>query len=344
MKTSIYTLSRNQLLAFVQEIGQPAFRSKQIYEWLYVHYADSFDQMTNLSKALRQSLDERFSLIKPTIYHRAISTDGTRKYVFKLEDGLLIESVGIPAGKNNERLTVCFSTQVGCGMQCAFCATGKEGFTRNLSIGEIVSQILLVQNDFGKRATNIVGMGQGEPFANYDNVLEAIRILNDPKGIALGARHITLSTCGITSGIEKFSHEPEQFTLAVSLHSALQAKRDKLMPVMQNTTLLSLKQALKQYIRKTNRRVTFEYLLIKGVNDSEKDLQALVDYCSELLCHVNILPLNDIKDSPWKPATNETVKHWISVLMGNEIEASLRQSRGSDIDAACGQLKNSLLK
>lgn len=344
MKTSIYTLSRNRLLAFVKEAGQPAFRGKQLYEWLYVHYANSFDEMSNLPKALRETLKEQYTLNKPRLYHKAESHDGTRKYIFELEDGALIESVGIPSGKNNERLTVCFSTQVGCAMQCAFCATAHEGFTRNLSIGEIVSQILLVQHDFGQRVSNIVGMGQGEPFANYDAVLEALHILNDPKGIAIGARHITVSTCGIVSGIERFSNEKEQFTLAVSLHAAIQEKRNTLMPRVSNIPLSALKDTLLSYVAKTNRRVTLEYLLIKGVNDSEQDLQALAEFCTGLLCHVNLLPLNDVTHSPWKPASEKTAQHWISTLKNKGIETSMRQSRGSDIDAACGQLKNSLLQ
>ena len=344
MKTSIYTLSRNRLLNLAKEAGQPAFRGKQLYEGLYVHYVDSYDEMSNLPKTLRQKLEADYSLIKPRVFHKAVSFDGTRKYVFQLEDGALIESVGIPSGKNNERLTVCFSTQVGCAMQCQFCATAKEGFTRNLSIGEIVGQILLVQEDFQQRVSNIVGMGQGEPFANYNNVLEAIRILNDSKGIAIGARHITISTCGLFPGIERFSQEPEQFTLAISLHAALQNKRDTLMPRVANMPLSGLKETLQHYTTVTNRRVTLEYLLIKGVNDSEEDLKALTCFCTDLLCHVNLLPLNNIDDSPWKPSGQSVANHWISTLMGKGIETSMRQSRGSDIDAACGQLKNSLRK
>ena len=344
MKTSLNTLSRNQLLFLVKEAGQPAFRGKQLYEWVFVRQVDSIDEMTNLPKAFRQALEENYCIAKPSIYHRAVSKDGTRKYIFQLQDGALIESVGIPSGKKNERLTVCFSTQVGCAMQCQFCATAKEGLTRNLTIGEIVCQVLLVQEDFGQRVTNIVGMGQGEPFANYDNVLEAIRILNDPKGIAIGARHITLSTCGILQGIQRFGTEPEQFTLAISLHTAIQSKRDKLMPRVSGMPLPALKKALQEYTLATNRRVTLEYLLIKGVNDGEEDLKALVDFCSGLLCHVNLLPLNDISDSPWKPSGQAVANHWISTLMNNDTEASMRQSRGSDIDAACGQLKNSIQK
>ena len=342
MKTPLKSLTCTQLQDLVKQAGQPAFRYKQLYEWIYLHHVATFDEMTNLPKALRVFLQENYTLSMPEIFHKAVSIDGTRKYVFQLDDSMLVESVGIPSGQNNERLTVCFSTQVGCAMECAFCATGKEGFTRNLTIGEIVDQILLVQEDFGQRVTNIVGMGQGEPFFNYDNVIEALHILNDPKGIAIGARHITISTCGVIPGIKKFQEEPEQFTLAVSLHAALQAKRNELMPRVENMNLKQLKKALKEYIALTNRRVTFEYLLIKGVNDHQEDLDALINFCNGLLCHVNLLPLNHVVDSPWQPATDSTRDLWLSSLKNHGIEATMRQSRGGDIDAACGQLKNSL--
>lgn len=344
MKTSIYTLSRNQLLDLVKEAGQPAFRGKQLYEWIYIHYADSFDEMTNLPKSLREMLNAQYTLIKPLLFHKAVSSDGARKYLFQLEDGTYIEAVGIPSGKGNGRLTVCFSTQVGCVMDCLFCATAKEGFVRNLTVGEIVGQVLLVQSDFGQRVSNIVGMGQGEPFANYENVLEAVKIMNDPKGIAIGARHITLSTCGLFQGIDKLAQEPEQFTLAISLHAAQQSTRDALMPKMAQFPLYRLKEKLQNYTAKTKRRVTLEYLLIKGVNDKEEDLRALIDFCSNLLCHVNLLPLNDVSDSPWIPSSGKKSQYWLGVLMKHGIETSIRKSRGSDIDAACGQLKNSTVR
>lgn len=344
MKKSLKTLSRSELKDLVQELGQPAFRYKQLYQWVWVQHVSSFDEMTNLPKALREKLSESYTLDSPTIYHKAVSKDGTRKYVFQLEDGCLVESVGMPSQTGEDRLTVCFSTQVGCAMACAFCATGKEGFTRNLTIGEIVDQVLLVQEDFGQRVSNIVGMGQGEPFFNYENVAEALHILNDPQGIAIGARHITVSTCGILPGILQFEQEPEQFTLAVSLHSAIQNKRNELMPRVANMDLKQLKTTLQEYLTKTNRRVTFEYLLIKDCNDGQEDLDALVSFCKGLLCHVNLLPLNDVADSPWKPSSKATQNLWINTLKSHGIEATMRQSRGSDIDAACGQLKNSLRK
>ena len=244
---------------------------------------------------------------------------------------------------HSSRLTVCFSTQVGCAIGCSFCATGQEGFSRNLDIGEILDQIFVVQNDFGQRASNIVAMGQGEPFLNYDNTLAALHIMNHPKLLGIGARHITVSTCGILNGINKFAHVDKQFTLAISLHSARQNIRDELMPHMKNQNLDELKTSLKNYISLTNRRVTLEYMLIKKVNDSEKDLSALLKFCGGLLCHVNLLPLNPVSHSPFQPSDQKTAYKWINTLKKKGIEATLRNSRGKDIAGACGQLKNSLI-
>ena len=241
-----------------------------------------------------------------------------------------------------DRLSVCVSSQVGCPMACQFCATGREGLTRNLTAAEIISQVALVQEDFQERVSNVVVMGQGEPFLNYNEVLAALRILNSRDDFNIGARHITLSTCGIIDGIDRLSQEPEQFTLAVSLHSALQEKRDQLMPKVAKQPLSNLKKAVERYTQSTNRRVSFEYLLIKDVNDSEEDLQALLDFCDGLLCHVNLLPVNTVEGSPLQAASPATAKHWVETLIHYGVETSFRKSRGADIDGACGQLKNKL--
>jgi 23S rRNA (adenine2503-C2)-methyltransferase len=330
------------LQTLMKDLGFPAFRAKQLYEWLWIHHVKDYSDMNNLPKAMRTTLSQGYPLFTPRIYHRAVSEDGTRKYVFELHDGQLVEAVGMPSLTDNNHLTVCFSTQVGCAMECAFCATGKEGFTRNLSAGEMVDQALLIQEDFGMRVSNLVAMGQGEPFLNYENVLRALHILNNPKGIAIGARHITVSSCGIIPGITRFAEEPEQFTLAISLHSARQNLRNDIMPRISNMPLVELKSALAAYIEKTNRRVTFEYIMIKGYNDSQRDLDALIDYCSGLLCHINLLPVNPTADSPLKPSSQETINSWIRTLKANGIETTMRNSRGKDIQGACGQLKNSL--
>ena len=226
-------------------------------------------------------------------------------------------------------------------MGCVFCATGIEGFTRNLVIGEIIDQILVVQNDFRKRVTNLVGMGQGEPFLNYDAVIGALDIINSKKGLNIGARKITLSTCGIIKGIQRFSQVKEQYTLAISLHAARQEVRDRIMPHASSQPLYQLKEALRDYLDETNRRITFEYTLIKGINDSEADLKALISFVSGLLCHINLIQLNSISDSPFQPSSSETVSIWKRVIEQNGIETTIRLSKGSDISGACGQLKNS---
>lgn len=343
----ILQLSLQDLESLMSEYSQPRFRAKQIYEWVHTKHVLSFDDMTNIPAALRQQLKDRFYVTTVHIVDKRTSRDGTRKYILKLEDGNLIETVGIPVYKDQaspsaiQRLTVCFSTQVGCPMACQFCATGKEGFIRNLTEEEILSQISIVARDFNERVSNIVAMGQGEPFLNYQTVLAAFKKLNDADEFGIGARHITVSTCGITEGILKLSTEPKQFNLAVSLHSAIQETRDEIMPSVASIPLSELKKALQTYTTKTNRRVTFEYLLIEGVNDSEKHLKALIDYCKDILCYVNLLPMNDIPGSPYKATKQSLINHWKTMLTQAGIETAVRDSRGSDIDGACGQLKNS---
>ena len=341
MNTPIYTLSTAEITEYLQAAGQPAFRLKQLLEWLFVREAKTYDEMTNLPASLRAQLAKALPLVPLSLENRRVSVDGTRKYLFGLADGNLVETVGIPSGTDDApRLTVCFSTQVGCAMGCAFCATGEEGFTRNLGMGEIVCQVLEVQRDFGCRVTNLVAMGQGEPFANYEMLLDALRVLNNPKGIAIGARKITVSTSGIISGIRKFAAEPQQFTLAVSLHSARQAERNRMMPGLAGQPLRELRRALFDYVQATNRRVTLEYLMMAGANDRDEDLDALLAFCDGLLCHVNLLPLNPIAGSSLKPSKDAVMAKWIEALEGAGVEATIRRSRGSDIQGACGQLKN----
>lgn len=339
MDKPIKTYALSEFPSLMKELGQPSFRAQQLTEWLYQRHASSYDEMTNLPAALRAALSERFPLTTPEIVNRQVSRDGTRKYLIEFDDGIRVETVAIPS-RGGDRLTVCFSTQAGCAIGCAFCATGREGFARNLTPGEIVDQVLIAQDDMGKRVTNVVGMGQGEPFLNYDNTMAALRILNNKKGLEIGARHISVSTCGILSGIERFSEEPEQFTLAVSLHAARQGVRDLLMPNVARFKLGNLKSALQEYIAKTNRRVTLEYIMIDGVNDADEDLKALQKFCANLLCHVNLIPINAIEGSVFQPSEPETINRWLNAIQKKGTEATLRDSRGSDIDGACGQLKN----
>ena len=340
MDMPIKSYSLIGLNELMKSLGQPSFRAKQLAQWLYLHRARTYDEMSNLPADLRSALEERFPLYVPRAAERAVSSDGTAKFIIEYDDGAQVETVSIPS-RDGARLTVCFSTQAGCPMACAFCATGREGLTRSLTAGEIVDQILIAQEDAGRRVSNVVGMGQGEPFLNYDHTLAALRILNDPKGLAIGARHISISTCGLISGIERLSREPEQFTLAVSLHAAIQPVRDALMPNVARDTLADLKPALKSYTKRTNRRVTLEYIMIRDTNDSDDALEALCEFCSDLLCHVNIIPMNAIDGSPFQPSKASTVEHWLSRIQRSGTEATLRDSRGSDIAGACGQLKNS---
>lgn len=329
----------------IHTLGYPSFRSKQLIQWVYQKQAESYDQMTNLPVKMRGELARILPLNIPQVSDRQVSKDGSRKYILTLADGCQVETVGIPshdsgADGESRRLTVCFSTQVGCPMQCEFCATGHEGLTRNLFPGEMVQQILAVQRDFNARVSNVVAMGQGEPFLNYENFIKALRMINAKEGLGIGARHITVSSCGILDGIRRFGIEEEQYTLAISLHSARQDIRDMIMPRCKNMPLTLLKDALKEYYHNAKRRVSFEYLMIDGVNDADEDLIALIRFCKGLHVHINLIPLNDIDGSPWKPSGSRTLDHWIDSLNAAGIETTLRNSRGSDIAGACGQLKN----
>jgi len=358
VQTEIKAYSLEGITEVVLGLGQQRFRGDQLARWLYLYGASDYQEMTNLPQSLRAALQEKHPLYKTQVIDKKTSKDGTRKYVVEFKDGARVETVAIPTMGSPEglagplkRLTVCFSTQVGCAMACAFCATGKEGFSRNLLPGEIVDQVLMVQKDFDARVGNLVAMGQGEPFLNYENTIAALRIMNSPQGLAIGARHITVSTCGIVTGIRRLSLEPEQFTLAVSLHSADQAVRDLLMPALAGDPLSRLKEALLEYVGRTNRRVTLEYAMVDGINDTPEAFAALVGFCSGLLCHVNLLPVNPIplagaagdgSPSLSRPSPLPAIQRWQGQLEEAHIPATVRHSKGADIAGACGQLKNTL--
>lgn len=320
----------------VAELGQPAFRAKQLNEWIHEKNVCSFDEMTNLPASLRSQLSEHFQFNTPTELVKQVSRDGSRKYLLQFSDGVSVETVGMP---NRTKLAVCISTQAGCAMDCAFCATGLAGLTRSLTSQEMVDQVLHVARDFGQRVTSVVFMGQGEPFANFNATVEALRELNRADGLGIGARHLTVSTSGVIPGIKRFAELPEQFTLAVSLHSAIQSTRNKLMPGVKKYTLLRLHEALQDYVEKTGRRPTYEYAMIDGINDNNPEMQALIDFCVGTMCHVNLIQLNDIPDSPLKPSPMEKVETLQRRLTMHGVETTIRNSRGGDIDAACGQLK-----
>ena len=329
------SLSHEELVALMAELGMPAFRAKQVEEWVWKKHVSSFDEMTNLSKALRTELAERCTLGGVTETARQVSTDGSRKYLLQFADGIQAECVGMPT---RNRLSVCISTQAGCRMGCVFCATGQGGFTRSLTANEMYDQVSHVADDFQTRASSVVFMGQGEPFANYDETLAALRLLNSPDGAGIGARHLTVSTCGIVPMIRRFSKEPEQFTLAVSLHSAVQATRNVLMPGVRKYSLGRLHEVMGEYVERTGRRPTYEYALIGGVNDNAVELEALCDFTRGTLAHVNLIQLNDLEGSKLKPSTAEKADMFVRALARVGVEATVRNSRGNDIDAACGQL------
>lgn len=265
-----------------------------------------------------------------------MSVDGSRKYLLRYPDGVSVECVGMPS---RGRLAVCASTQAGCAMGCAFCATGAAGLTRSLTASEIYEQVMHVRDDFNDRVTSVVLMGQGEPFMNYDASLGALRRLNDPEGAGIGARHLTVSTCGVIPQIMRFANEPEQFTLAISLHSAVQRTRNALMPGVRKYSLINLYNVMGEYVNKTGRRPTYEYALIGGINDTESELQALCDFCEGTLAHVNLIQLNEVEGSKFRPSTELRAQDFVRRLANVGVEATIRNSRGSDIDAACGQLK-----
>lgn len=332
----IKALNRDAVTSLLEELGQPSYRAKQVLQWLYAKGAHSYDDMTNISKALRAQLSQTCPLSFPEIVKKQVSRDGTRKYLLRLADGATVETVAMPT---KTRLSACVSTQAGCPIRCLFCATGRNGYTRSLGCGEIVDQVNVIAQDFGQRVTNVVLMGQGEPFLNYDASLEAMRIINAKDGLGIGARHITVSTCGILPQIRRFAQEPEQFTLAISLHSAVQDTRDRLMPGVRKYDLTRLHDSVVSYGEATGRRPTYEYALIKDVNDSDAELDALVDFTRRTLCHVNLIQLNEVKGSTFLPSTPERLAAFKTALERAGVETTVREPRGTDIDAACGQLK-----
>ena len=327
---------RSALERWLAAEGSPAYRCGQILRWTYQRGATSYEEMTDVPAALRTTLAARVPLHVPILESRLVSAvDGTRRYLWRLADGVTVESVGLPAG---DRLTVCFSTQAGCAMGCSFCATGDGGFVRDLGPGEMAQQVMLVGADFGQRVTNAVAMGQGEPFAAYEATLGGLRLMNDPDALGIGARHLTVSTCGIIAGIDRLAEEPEQFTLAISLHSARQATRDSLVPAMRNQPLPRLRTALVRYSDRTGRRPSLEYALIGGVNDSQDELVALVEFCRGLLCHVNLIPVNPASRTEFSRPHAQRAAEFVAALERSGTEASIRTERGGDIEAACGQL------
>ena len=330
-----------QLKQELTNIGEKPFRAEQIFKWLYVEKVHSFDEMTNLSLELREKLKQNYDMCNYSIVRKLESKDGTKKYLFGLSDGNAIESVLMQYhfGK-----TVCVSSQIGCKMGCKFCASTGIAFVRSLTSGEIVEQIIAIEQDIGEKISNVVFMGIGEPFDNYDNVMNAIKILNNQKGLNIGARHISVSTSGIVPKIYQFADENVQCTLSISLHSANNETRSSMMPVNNAYNIQELIKACKYYISKTNKRISFEYALAKDNNDNQKAADELVELLHGMLCHVNLIPINKIENGKYIKSSNENIIKFRDYLNSKGITATIRRELGSDIDAACGQLRRKNLK
>lgn len=343
MKKNIKDLNLEDLKEELKIINEKPFRAEQIFKWIYQDKVNSFDEMTNLSLELRNILKENFELNKFNIEKKLESIDGTKKYLFNVGDdeGNLIETVLM---SYHHGYTVCVSSQIGCKMGCKFCASTGIAFSRNLSSGEIIEQILAIEKDLNLNISNIVFMGIGEPLDNFDNVMKAIEIINNPKGMNIGARHISLSTSGIVPKIYELADKKLQCTLSISLHSSNNKTRSSMMPINNVYPIEELMKACKYYIQKTNKRISFEYALAKDNNDNLDDAKELVKLLKGMLAHVNLIPINQIEDGKYKKSTNENIIKFRDYLNEHGIVATIRRELGSDISAACGQLRRQNIK
>ncbi len=336
---NIYDYNLNDFENYLAGLGLKPFRAKQIMKWLYEKRVDGFEKMSDISKDLQKKLAEDFDISPLKVVDRQISKDGTQKFLFEMNDGSLVESVLMVFDYG---FSACLSSQVGCNMGCSFCASGLLKKQRDLSAGEIVLQALMIQkvlDESGDRLGNIVVMGTGEPFDNYDNVMKAMSIINSPYGMEIGARHISISTCGVVPGIERFAKENLQYNLAISLHAPNDELRNRLMPINKAYNLEKLFDALKTYSGLNNRRLTFEYLLLKGVNDSKKEADEIKNLLSGLNAYINLIPYNEVKENEYETTSAENALRFYDMLKKNGVAVTLRQKKGDDIDAACGQLR-----
>lgn len=325
----------------LQSINEKPFRAEQIFKWLYQEKVKSFDEMTNLSLELREKLKQNYTICNYNILKKQESKDGTIKYLFDVLDGNAIETVLM---SYHHGYSICVSSQIGCKMGCKFCASTGINFIRSLTSGEIVEQIIAAEQDQNIRISNVVFMGIGEPLDNYDNVVNAIHIINNPKGLNIGARHISVSTSGLVPKIYQLAEENIQCTLSISLHATNNEKRSAMMPVNNAYPIEELIKACKDYIAKTNRRISFEYALAKNNNDNLDDAKQLVKLLKGMLCHVNLIPINKIENGQYSKSTNENIMKFRDYLNDHGIVATIRRELGSDIDAACGQLRRKNLK
>lgn len=340
-KQNIRLLSLDELKAYFVEIGEKAFRAKQVYEWLWKKSAMSFDEMTNLSKATRELLKENFSLPAVKIKTSQTSSDRTIKNAFELADGNVVEGVLIPA---SDRMTACISSQVGCSLTCKFCATGRLKRLRNIGFDEIVDQVVHIKNqaeqNYNTPLTNIVYMGMGEPLLNYKGMMDSIEKITSPNGLGMSPKRITVSTAGIAKMIKRLGDDEVKFNLALSLHAANDKKRDYIMPINEQNSLESLAEALKYFYDKTGTRVTFEYIVFKDFNDQIEDAAELAAFAKNLPCKINIIEYNPIEDGEFQQTTPERLDAFVQHLESKNLVVNVRRSRGKDIDAACGQLAN----
>jgi len=331
----------NELITYLKDLGEPKFRAEQIFSWLHKG-VESYDEMTNLSKATREKLNSVSYVSTLKIREKLVSKiDGTVKYLFELPDGNCIESVVM---RYHHGLTICISSQVGCRMGCKFCASTIGGLNRSLTAGEILNQVIFAQKDVGERISNIVIMGIGEPMDNYDNIIKFLHNVNNEKGLNIGYRHITLSSCGVVPGIKKLAQEKLPITLAISLHAPNDEIRDSIMPVNRKWKIKELMDACKEYVNITGRRITFEYSLIHGVNDSMQQARELAKLIRPVHGHVNLIPVNKVEERDYHKGSTEEIRAFCEMLTELGINASVRRELGSDISASCGQLRKKTIE
>ncbi|HIY03474.1 MAG TPA: 23S rRNA (adenine(2503)-C(2))-methyltransferase RlmN [Candidatus Anaerotignum merdipullorum] len=336
-KTDVASMDLAELQVFFDTLGEPKFRAKQLFEWLHQKQVDTFAKMTNLPQKLREKLEEEATIGGVQMVEKLVSrVDGTRKYLFALENGSVIESVLMQYDYGN---TVCVSTQAGCRMGCQFCASTLDGVERSLTAGEMLAQVYTIQKDLGQRISGVVLMGSGEPLDNYDAVLRFIRLLNDANGQNMGQRHMTLSTCGLIAQIYRLAKEQLQITLAVSLHAPNDEIRRQIMPVARANPMEELLQACVDYAAQTKRRITYEYAMMQGINDSDDCARELAKRLRHTLCHVNLIPMNPVKERAYTKSSDQRVQRFAHLLQQDGVETTIRRRLGSDIDAACGQLR-----
>ena len=340
-KTCISSYTLEQLAEQLKAMGQPAFRAKQIFHWLHQKLVTEFSAMTDQPKALLAKLEEEYYIAAPIIQRRQQSKDGTVKYLFRLADGNCIETVVMRYNYGN---TVCVSTQVGCRMGCRFCASTQAGRVRNLEAGEIAAEIYAAQKDIGERISHIVLMGIGEPLDNFDNVMDFLTIISSPEGVNIGMRNISLSTCGIVPQIDKLAEKKLQLTLSISLHAPNNAMRSQMMPVNDAYPVEELIAACRRYQKVTGRRISFEYSMVRGVNDSPATAKELAKLIRGMGAHVNLIPINPVDGSPYSATDAENVKRFQNMLTELGVNATVRRRLGSDISAACGQLRREAAK